>query len=271
VAVSADKAVIEGTDATDDAQILVTVEDSGGKALSNSPAVTLTIESGPGEFPTGRAITFDAASDIPIRDGKAAIEFRSYYAGESVIRATSPGLKDGVLTIATRGEPVFIARTTPVAADRPYVRYVPTAAVAAAAAGMTLDVAGNRPTEASSEAAGHNGDGAIDGNPATYWQAADDKPGAWWQVDLEQPHTITKVTTTFPAAGNYRYRIEGSDDGNKWTLLVDQSNTQSLEKVRLDAIPGDRHCQFVRLTFTGVPAGQRAAISDVRIEGKHWP
>ena len=269
LAVTADKAVIEGTDARDDAQILVTVEDAAGKALSNSPPVTLTIESGPGEFPTGRTISFDGAGDIPIWDGKAAIEFRSYYAGQSVIRATSPGLKDGLLTITTNGEPSFIAGTTPLTLDRPYLRVVPKAVIAPAK--VNPDVAANRPTEASSESTRHNGAAAIDGDPATYWSASDDKPGAWWQVDLEQPHTITSIKIAFITAGNYRYRIEGSADGNAWTMLVDQSNTLSTEKVRTDVIPADRHCQFVRITFTGLPKGQRAAIADVKIEGIHWP
>jgi len=268
LALSSDKATIQGTDATDDAQILVTVENAAGKALSDSPAVTFTIESGPGEFPTGRTITFDSTGDIPIRDGEAAIEFRSNYAGQTKIRATSSGLKDGLLTITTNGEPAFAPGISPAVPDRPYVRFVPKAAPMANA---TQDVALNRPTQASSEAPGHNGAGAIDGNPSTYWSASDDKPGAWWQVDLEQPHTITSVQTTFPATGNYRYRIEGSLDGNIWTQLVDQSNTQSMEKVRTDTIPPDQHFQMVRITFTAVPAGQRAAIADVKIDGKHWP
>jgi hypothetical protein len=105
----------------------------------------------------------------------------------------------------------------------------------------------------------------------TWWSAADSQPGAWWQVDLEQPHTITSVQTTFVTAGNYRYRIEGSMDGNKWTLLVDQTQTENTEKVRTDPIPTDRHCQFVRLTFTALPVGRSAAIADVKIDGKHWP
>ena len=59
--------------------------------------MTLTIKSGPGEFPTGPSITFTppgggSASDIAIRDGQAAIEFRTYYSGTSVIEATAPGL-----------------------------------------------------------------------------------------------------------------------------------------------------------------------------------
>src|SRR5262249_44085142 len=54
---SADKTTIQGTDATDDCQIIVTVCDEQGNYVSNSPVVTLTIESGPGEFPTGPSIT----------------------------------------------------------------------------------------------------------------------------------------------------------------------------------------------------------------------
>ena len=85
---ASDRTELRNADGTDDAQLIVTVVDSAGKALSNSPPVTLTIESGPGEFPAGTSITFDPKSDIAIRDGQAAMEFRSYYAGESVIRAT---------------------------------------------------------------------------------------------------------------------------------------------------------------------------------------
>lgn len=268
LALTSDKPTILGTDATDDSQILVTVEDAAGKPLSNSPAVTFTVESGPGEFPTGRTITFDNTGDIPIRDGKAAIEFRSYYGGASVIRATSPGLKDGVLTVTTIGEPAFIPGTTPLPPDRPYVRFVR----ASQEPGQGIhDVAADRPTAASSEAPGHNAARALDGDLSTYWSATDDKPGAWWQVDLEQPHTITSVTTTFAATGNYRYQIDGSSDGTKWTLLVDDSNTTSTDKVRTDAIPGAHHCQFVRITLTSLPSGQPAAIADVKILGKQWP
>jgi hypothetical protein len=268
LALTPDKTIIEGTDGRDDIHLLVTIEDADGRPIDNSPAVTFAIESGPGEFPTGRKITFDEASDIPIRDGQAAIEFRSYYGGETVIRATSPGLKDAMLTITTRGEPQFISGKTPVVPDRPYVRFVRGETAVGAA---KQDIALNRPTSASSESPGHNGSRAVDGDAATYWSASDDKPGAWWQVDLEQPHTITSVRTAFATPGNYRYRIEGSPDGNAWTLLVDQSGTESAEQVRIDPIPGDQHCQFVRLTITQLPVGRPAAIADVKIEGKHWP
>lgn len=270
LALTSDKTVLEGTDGRDDAHLLVTVQDAAGNPLSNSPTVTFTIESGPGEFPTGRTITFDAATDIPIRDGQAAIEFRSYFGGRTVIRATSPGLKDAVLTLTTRGEPMFVAGKTPLAPDRPYVRFTRTS-VATASTVKNQDVARSRPTGASSEAPGHNGSNALDGDLTTYWSAADAKPGAWWQVDLEQVHTINAVQTTFPIAGNHRYRIEGSIDGNTWSLLVDQTETTSTDKSRTDAIPGDRPARIVRLTFPTLPPGQPAALADVKIEGMHAP
>ena len=120
---TADKTTLHAVDGTDDAQIIVTVVDQDGKALNNCPPVTLTIESGPGEFPTGPAITFASGSDIPIRDGEAAMEFRSYYAGTTVIRATSPGLKDATLTLNSQGQPEFVAGRTPPVKQRPYVRF----------------------------------------------------------------------------------------------------------------------------------------------------
>ncbi len=61
----ADNITLKSADGTDDAQIIVTVVDADGRALSNSPPVTLTVESGPGEFPTGPAIAFDPKSTSP--------------------------------------------------------------------------------------------------------------------------------------------------------------------------------------------------------------
>jgi hypothetical protein len=268
LALTADKTVIHGTEATDDCQILVTVQDANGKALSNSPPVTFTIESGPGEFPTGRSIVFDPQSDIVIRDGKAAIEFRSYEGGKSVIRATSPGLEDATITIETEGEPAFVAGKTPVAADRPYVRY---AKPRAAAAENNQNVALNRPTSASTEAPGHTGAAGVDGNTASFWSATDGKTGAWFQVDLEHPYNITAVETTFTDAGVYQYKVEGSPDGNTWTLLADQTQTTRTDKVRTDACAKNDHSQFVRVTFTGLPADKPAAVAEFKVFGAYTP
>ena len=61
-----------------------------------------------------------SASDIGIRDGQAAIEFRSYYSGASVIEATSTGLANSSVTITSQGSPAWVEGTTPKVAPRPY-------------------------------------------------------------------------------------------------------------------------------------------------------
>jgi hypothetical protein len=267
LSLTADKTTIHGTDAIDDCQILVTVQDSAGKPISNSPPVTFTIESGPGEFPTGRSITFhppsnDPMSDIAIRDGLAAIEFRSYYGGQTIIRATSPGLEDGTITIKTLGDPQFIPGRTPLAPDRPYVRFV-NAAVHTRINGQNIAL--DHPVSSSTETPGHEARLANDGNPATGWQPAGNQPGAWWQIDLESVNSIAWVETTFGDEANYRYKIEASPDGSAWTMLSDQTKTTSTAKVRPDACAKNARSRYLRLTITGLPSTDAAQVNEVRI------
>jgi len=260
---TADKSTLQRVDGTDDAQFIVAVVDAAGRVLTNCPPVTLVVDSGPGEFPTGPSITFAPDSDIVIRDGMAAMEFRTYYAGTSVIRATSPGLPDATLTIQSLGEPRFVPGVTPPAPVRPYVRYNGQA-TAPAVASYGLE----NPTRASSETPDHSARLANDGNSATYWQATDADPHAWWRVDLERPVTVAETKLTFPAAGAWQYRIEISDDGEtNWTLVTDQTATTSTEPVRHDHAASAVRGRFLRVTFTGLPAGQPAALAEVEVFG----
>ena len=175
--------VIQHADGTDDVQLVVTVVDAQGHAISNTPTVRLAIESGPGELPTGRAITFTPDSDIQILDGKAAIAMRSWQSGVTRLRATSPGLKDGVLQIRTIEGPQFVAGVTPLVADRPYL---PAADSSAKKAAAEERFGTNNPTAASSSAADHSSRLVNDGDSSTYWspQAGDADP--WVSVDPER-------------------------------------------------------------------------------------
>ena len=261
-----DRTVIHGTDALDDAQIVVTVVNAAGQPISNSPAVTLTIESGPGEFPTGPAIAFGPASDIAIRDGQAAIEFRSYYAGTTVIRARSFGLQDATLTVVTEGSPRFIRGKAPAVAARSYVRFS-----AAGQSAPELTLGKDAPARASGEAPGHPARLANDGSDDTFWSAPSDAAGAWWEVDLERLSVIKQARLTFPSAGNYRYRIEASDDRLQWHLAVDESQTLKHSQTRSDTCAPGTGGRFVRITFTGLPPNAPARISEVRIIGSLRP
>ena len=259
---TADQAAIHGTDATDDTQVVVTVLDGDGHPISNSPEVTLSIESGPGEFPTGNTLTFSPDSDIAIRDGQAAIEFRSYYAGTTIIRAHSAGLADATVTITTEGTPQYVPGQTPEAAARPYVRFT------AKPSQPNLQTLGqDSPTQASSEAPDHPARLANDGNDTTCWSAANAATNAWWEVDLERLSDIKRVQLTFPTADNYRYKIETSDDRRQWRPAADETHTTATTRTRpSECVPGSGG-RFVRITFTGLPPGALAQISEVKIIG----
>ena len=250
---TADKTSLSAVDGTDDTQLIVTVLDSKGAAISNNVPVTLSVSSGPGEFPTGTSITFTPAgsgdqSDIAILDGKAAIEFRSYYAGTSVIKATSSGLTAATITITSQGSPAWVEGVTPPTAARPYTRYT-----SGGSAGTSQTLALNRPTDASSNA-GTASDGN-DGDTTTSWQAATTDTTPWWSVSLESTYTVSSVQLVFPAAGNYRYTIDVSPDGTQWTTKVDQSQATSTDQTRTATTSFGSGLGFVRVSFAGQPAG----------------
>jgi beta-galactosidase len=87
-------------DGTTDCQLIVQVQNASGAWLSNTPNITLTDQSGLGSFPTGSSITFTGgALEEGVREGLAAIEFRSYNAGTVKIKATSGTLTPDSVTI----------------------------------------------------------------------------------------------------------------------------------------------------------------------------
>ena len=86
-------------DGTTDTQLMVTMRNASGTWVNNSRAVTLTVTSGPGILPGGKSYTFNPGTQT--FDGKAAIEFRSYYAGTTTITAKSAGLPDATITVTT--------------------------------------------------------------------------------------------------------------------------------------------------------------------------
>ncbi|MBB4911508.1 glycosyl hydrolase 53 family protein [Actinophytocola algeriensis] len=107
---------------------------------------------------------------------------------------------------------------------------------------------------------------AIDGDPATSWHP--DRAGArqWLTVDLGGTYdNLGKVTVMFPDRGvAYRYVVEASSDGRRWTTIADRSRNRAASRgeVHLFTRPGTR---FVRLMFTGVPGSARAGVSELQV------
>ena len=257
---SSSSPVIERADGTDDVQLVVTVVDAAGHALNNSPPVHLTIVSGPGELPTGRTIAFTPEGEIPIRDGKAAITMRSWQSGVSVIRASSPGLRDGVLRIRTLHGPPFVPGKTLLAADRPYR---PSDSDASDEPMGTFGL--NNPTSASSNAVGQTSNLANDGNPFTSWAAAPGDPSPWLIVDPERILQYRQVRITFPEAAQWGVTAETRTLDGKWQqLAVRAANGDSIRECTLDAshVTGGP----LRLRISA-PPGVRVGVAEVEIKG----
>ncbi len=257
----ADKTTISNTNGTDDVQLIVSVLDKDGRQLSNSPDVTLQIVSGPGEFPTGNSITFRHNSDIDIRDGKAAIEFRSYHGGKTVIRAMSHGLQSDSIVIETKGHPIYIEGATQKTVYPPYVCY--TLKKESADNDQRVDIAFQKPTVASSEIPGKLANQANDKDTTTMWQSDGNAPVKWWQVDLENLYTISEIKLMLPLGESDRCTIEVSKDSQHWTTIATQNVIKSTSIYCADSKVVVR---FLRIIFTD-SINKPVAIKEVMVYG----
>ena len=248
------------TDGTDDVQLMVTVLNAAGKPVSNSPAVELRLVSGPGEFPTGNMIRFEPDSDIRIMDGKAAIAFRSYYAGTSVLEATSPGLKPARIEIVFQGNEAYKKGLTPEVRERSYVRFVREKREKA-----VQEFGRNNPTFASSHHKNQVAGFAADGNLQTYWQASEDDPVPFWILDTEKELELKNIQVQFPKESIYRYVLEVSGDKAHWTVVSDkQANRKKESHVAVDFSDAGVRARFVRIRFV---KKSPAVIAEVTVRG----
>jgi hypothetical protein len=109
---------------------------------------------------------------------------------------------------------------------------------------------------------------ADDGDATTSWLATADDHSPWWQVDLERLCVLSAVNLTFPSPGDYRFKIEVSDDGQTWRTAADQTRAADTDQTRLIRLPSGSRGQFVRVTFTAAPAGATAGLSEFEITGR---
>lgn len=265
--IEADKNVILSPDGTDDVMLTVTVMNANDKAISNNVPVTLKLISGPGEFPTGTSIQFlppngsNEQADIFIREGKCAIDFRSYYAGISVIEASSPGIKSDTIIIKTEGTPVWVEGVTPPAPTREYRRYrdnMPPITV------TEMLLAKDRPCSASSVASGSNKSYANDSDESTSWTPKTTDTERWWKLDMEATYSLNRIQLVFPSkTAVYKYTIEVSPDDVNWQKVIDQSDNTRATGTHMNYGNLGRDVRFVRVKFYSSVAG----ISEIRIGG----
>lgn len=251
VSLQASKTTGIRADGTDDVLLIASIVDADGHELSNCPAVTFRVKSGPGEFPTGRSITFASNSDITIHDGQCAIAFRSYYAGRTVVEAVSAGLKSDSVVLEFVGAPAYQPGLSPQVEDRPYVRYTK--------ADKKLQTYGkDSPTFATSNAVNHSAGLAADGNDQTFWQPSDDDNSPAWTLDVERTLLLKEIHAKF--LQNINAVIEVSTDQETWTE-VGRKVSQQQVNVLLDSTPRAR---FIRFRFD---AGTHPQFMDATVKG----
>lgn len=247
-------------DGTDDALLTVTMLGADGHEVTASPEVTLKIVSGPGEFPTGTAITFKKESDIRILDGKAAIAIRSYYSGTATVVATAKGMKPARIKLSFCGAPRFNKRTNAVK-ERPYIRFVREKADSI----MTLGC--NNPTFASSSASGHPAGYAADGDSSTWWQPEATDNEALWTVDTERSTVIQDITIEFARPRPCSIAIETSADNINWKLYACSDKPGNTTREFFSNADKPR-ARFIRIRLKNIQPTNMPGISETAVRGK---
>lgn len=259
---TSDKNIICNTDGTDDIFLTVSVLNKEGVQLSNSPDVTLQIVSGPGEFPTGRKIVFGNKSDIYIRDGKAAIEFRSYFGGKTCIVASSDGLINDTIHVETKGLPIYIEGVSCNIGDRPYERYVWKKPVKESIS--TNNIAFQKPTRASSEMPGKTANFANDNDSITLWQPKAGTGQSWWQVDLENLYIISEIRVLFSDAEAGFSVIESSTDNLNWEKVPVTINKSAYNTITCKT-DNKKRIRFIRISFN--ENNKPVSLKEVKVLG----
>ena len=154
-------------------------------------------------------------------DGCAAIEFRSYYAGKTVIRASSPGLKGDSLQIVCQDAPAYVAGRSAETRERPYKRFsakerdIQLARYGRPESGEKANLAVLRPCSASSGF--QEAMKASDGDDVSAWHPSVEDKAPWWQLDMEFEFRLDRVEVK--AAGSWKGpapSVQVSRDGNSW-------------------------------------------------------
>ena len=115
-----------------------------------------------------------------------------------------------------------------------------------------LLVSQGKPAIASSEASGFGASAANDGNYDTYFDSGSTSFPTTWRVDLEREYDLSRIDLSWREWNGsevyYTYKIEGSNDDQNYTILVNQSTnrTPSFNSHKLTG-----KYRYVKLTILG--------------------
>lgn len=249
-------------DGKSDTQIILTMLNDDGAWVNDTREVTLTVVEGPGIFPGGKTYTF--VPDDTIRDGKAAIEFRSYFAGETIIKATAKGLPDATIKLTTKETISQNGKTEPKGFYDANQWSNLSGMSAEPVAYGTANIASGRPCFPSS--GDETRELASDGDPSTSWVATVSGSNQYFLLDTEVTYNIYKIRLGFNK-NPYPFKIQTSMNKNgPWVTVAgylgDAVNKRAYEET-LDGIGA----RYIRILFTDVAQNEYAFLSDLEVYG----
>jgi len=112
----------------------------------------------------------------------------------------------------------------------------------------------------------------IRNNPNAYWACNADADGsAWWQVDLESPEEVARVVVVcyYGDSRYYGFLVEGSQDGQNWTMLADQRHNYSRSTINgYECRFEPQRIRYLRVTQTSNSANIGRHLVEVMAFGK---
>lgn len=102
---------------------------------------------------------------------------------------------------------------------------------------------GAKATSSSEENAGTLTANGVDGNSSTRW-GSNHTDTEWYSIDLGKEYKISSVTINWEAAYAADYDVAVSDDGSRWTTIVEQRGLSHAGKVRHPVAASGRHVRL---------------------------
>ncbi len=129
------------------------------------------------------------------------------------------------------------------------------------------DLALNKATSESSHTQDYASGNAVDGDPDTYWESADNAFPQWLQVDLGATTATGRLVLTLPPSSDWNARtqtisVQSSTDGSSFTTVAGPTGCAfdpATGNTATITFPGTVDTRYLRLNFTantGWPAGQ---------------
>lgn len=133
-----------------------------------------------------------------------------------------------------------------------------------------------KPVAVSSTLGGYHPNNAVDEDIKTHWSATSAEAGEWIQSDLGHVSTLRAIQINYAdqdaeflgksSGVGHQYQIFISDNGKKWSLLVDKSKNSTDVPHDYIELETPVQARFVKLVNLKMPTG-KFAISGLRVFG----